>query len=247
LELRNAQSVAAGNVLTFANNGTGSDRLKVVYAGAGSDLGNLLVQADATIDLGTNNTAEIRFGSATGWTAGKILTIANSTGGGKLYILSPTGVDLSQIKSLENPTWPASIDAYGLVTFTDPTPSGTTFTSWLEGTTATDELLLQYAFGAVSATQPVAHAYLPQASVTGGDLVLTYYVRQGALGLNVVPELSENLAAVGAGFAPSDTIIKTEHETTSVGGVNLQRRTASVLVETGKPKKFLHLKATQSQ
>jgi len=246
LELRNAQSVAAGNVLTFANNGTGSDRLKVVYAGAGSDLGNLLVQADATIDLGTDNTAEIRFGSATGWTAGKILTIANSTGGGKLYILSPTGVDLSQIKSLENPTWPASIDTNGLVTFTAPTPSGTTFTSWLEGTTATDELLLQYAFGAVSATQPVAHAYLPQASVTGGDLVLTYYVRQGALGLNVVPELSENLAAVGAGFAPSDTIIKTEHETTSVGGVNLQRRTASVLVETGKPKKFMHLKATQS-
>ena len=247
LELRNAQSLAAGNVLTLANNGTGSDRLKVAYAGAGSDLGNLLVQADATIDLGTDNTAQIRFGSATGWTASKILTVANSTGGGKLYVLSPTGVDLSQIKSLENPTWPASIDAYGLVTFTDPTPSGTSFTSWLEGTTATDQLLLQYAFGAVSATQTVAHAYLPQASVTGGDLVLTYYVRQGALGLSVVPELSENLAAVGAGFAPSDTIIKNEYETTSVGGVNLQRRTASVLVEIGKPKKFLHLKVTQSQ
>jgi autotransporter-associated beta strand protein len=247
LELQNAQSLAAGNVLTLPNSGTGSGRVKVAYAGVGSDLGNLTLGADATIDLGTDNTAEIRFGSATGWTADKILTVANSIGGGKMYILSPTGVDLSQIKSLENPTWPASIDTNGLVTFTAPTPSGTTFTSWLEGTTATDELLLQYAFGAVSATQPVAHAYLPQASVTGGDLVLTYYVRQGALGLNVVPELSENLAAVGAGFAPSDTIIKTEHETTSVGGVNLQRRTASVLVETGKPKKFLHLKATQSQ
>ncbi len=247
LELRNAQSVAAGNVLTFANNGTGSDRVKVVYPGAGSELGNLLVQADATIDLGTDNTAQIRFGSATGWTAGKILTIANSTSGGKMYILSSAGLDLNQIKSLENPLWPASLDANGLLTFMSPTPPGTTFTTWLVGTNATDELLLQYALGAVSATQPVAHAYLPQASVTGGDLVLTYYVRQGALGLNVVPELSENLAAVGAGFAPSDTIIKTEHETTSVGGVNLQRRTASVLVETGKPKKFLHLKVTQSQ
>ena len=70
LELRNAQSLAAGNVLTLANNGTGSDRVKVAYAGAGSDLGNLLVQADATIDLGTDNTAQIRFGSAIGWTAG---------------------------------------------------------------------------------------------------------------------------------------------------------------------------------
>jgi hypothetical protein len=72
-----------------------------------------------------------------------------------------------------------------------------------------------------------------------------YYVRQGATGLNVVPEVSENLAGVGAGFAPSVTIIETAHETTSVGGIDLQRRTASVLVESGKPKKFLRLKVTQ--
>ena len=123
LELKNAQSLAAGNVLTLPNSGTGSGRVKVAYAGAGSDLGNLLVQADATIDLGTDNTAQIRFGSATGWTAGKILTIANSTGGGKMYILSPTGLDLNQIKSLEHPTWPASLDTNGLLTFTNPAPA----------------------------------------------------------------------------------------------------------------------------
>jgi hypothetical protein len=131
LELQNAQGLAAGNVLTFPNSGTGSGRVKVAYTGAGSNLGNLLVQADATIDLGTDNTAQIRFGSATGWTAGKILTIANSTGGGKMYILSPTGLDLNQIKSLENPTWPASLESNGLLVFTNPAPvnSAPTITS----------------------------------------------------------------------------------------------------------------------
>ena len=250
LELKHPKSLAAGNTLTFPANATVLPRVKVAYAGAGSDLGNLLVQVDTTIDLGTDSTAEIRFGSATGWTAAKILTVANSTGGGKLYILSPTELDLSQIKSLENPTWPASIDANGLVTFTAPTPSGTTFTSWLEETTATGELLLQYAFGAGSATQPVARAYLPQASVTGGNLVLNYYVRQGTQGLDVVPELSTNLAAVNGGFAPSDpispSITDVGHETSDLGGVIVQRRTATVPIESGAAKKFLRVRVTQN-
>ena len=250
LELRNAQSLAAGNALAVPANATMLPRVKVAYAGAGSDLGNLALGADATIDLGTDSTAEIRFGSATGWTAAKILTVANSTGGGKMYILSPAGLDLAQIKSLENPTWPASIDANGLVTFTAPTPSGTTFTSWLEGTTATDELLLQYAFGAGSATQPVAHAYLPQASVTGGNLVLTYYVRQGAVGLNVVPELSTNLVGVNGGFSPSDpispSITDVGYEISDVEGVFVQRRTATVSIESGAAKKFLRVRVTQN-
>ena len=250
LELRNAQSLAAGNALAVPANATMLPRVKMAYAGAGSDLGNLLIQADATIDLGTDNRAEIRFGSATGWTAAKILTVANSTGGGKMYILTPATVDLAQIKSLENPTWPASIDANGLVTFTAPTPSGTTFTSWLEGTTATDELLLQYAFGAVSATQHVAHAYLPQTSVTGGNLILTYYVRQGAVGLDVVPELSTNLVGVNGGFAPSDpispSITDVGYEISGVEGVFLQRRTATVPIESGVAKKFLRVRVTQN-
>ncbi|HBZ84741.1 MAG TPA: hypothetical protein DEO44_03280, partial [Verrucomicrobia subdivision 6 bacterium] len=158
LELSDKHSLPAGSALTLAAN------LKVTYAEAGPDLGNLLVTANANMDLGTDNTAQIRFGSATGWTAGTTLTITNSTGGGKLYILDSTGLVSTQIVSAENPTSVASVDANGLVTFT--APAGTTFTTWLVGETATDDLLLQYAFGAVSPTQPVAPAYLPQASVT---------------------------------------------------------------------------------
>ena len=167
-----------------------------------------------------------------------------------MYILSPTGLDLSQIKSLENPTWPASLDANGLLTFTAPTPVGSTFTSWLGATPATSDLLLQYAFGAVSATQPVAPAYFPQASVTetGGvrSLVLTYYVRQGTQGLEVEPELSTDLSAANNGFAESVSITKSDHEISEVGGVSLQRKTASVSIESGAAKKFLRARVTQN-
>jgi hypothetical protein len=200
------------------------------------------------LDLGTDNTAQIRFGSATGWTAGTTLTITNSTGGGKLYILDSEGLDSAQIVSAENPTYVASVDDNGLVTFT--APAGTTFTTWLVGETATDDLLLQYAFGAVSPTQPVAPAYLPQASVTetGGDrlLVLTYYVRQGTQGLSVEPEFSTDLSVENGGFAESVSITKSAHEITEVGGVSLQRKTASVPIESGAAKKFLRVKVTQN-
>jgi autotransporter-associated beta strand protein len=125
LELRNAQSLATGNILIVPTNATLFPRVKVAYAGVGSDLGNLTLGADATIDLGTDNTAEIRFGSATGWTADKILTVANSISGGKMYIDSSVGLNLNQIKSLEEPTWPASLDANGLLTFTSPAPVNT--------------------------------------------------------------------------------------------------------------------------
>jgi autotransporter-associated beta strand protein len=250
LELRNAQSLASGNSLTVPASGNGLARVKVAYAGAGLDLGNLLVQVDATIDLGTDNTAQIRFATATNWTPGTALTITNSTGGGKLYILDATGLNLTQIVSAENPTYVASVDANGLVTFTAPPLAGSTFASWLGSTPATSDLLLQYAFGAASATQPVARAYLPQASVTGGNLVLTYYVRQGMQGLDVLPELSTNLAGVNGGFAPSDpispSITDVGHETSDLGGVIVQRRTATVPIESGAAKKFLRVRVTQN-
>jgi autotransporter-associated beta strand protein len=125
LKLEHAQSLAVGNVLTFPASGTGSGLVKVAYAGSGSDLGNLLLQANATIDLGTDTTAQIRFSSATGWTADKILSIANSSGGGKLYILDTNNVALSQIKSVENPAYEPSLAADGLLSFTAPAPTNT--------------------------------------------------------------------------------------------------------------------------
>ena len=250
LELGNPSALAAGNYLKYESQASGTALVKVAYAVAGPDLGNLEVDVNGTLDLGTNSSAEIRFATATGWMAGATLTITNSTGGGKLYILDSEGLDSAQIVSAENPTYVASVDDNGLVTFTAPTPVGSTFTSWLGATPATSDLLLQYAFGAVSATQPVAPAYFPQASVTetGGvrSLVLTYYVRQGTQGLEVEPELSTDLGAANNGFAESVSITKSDHEISELGGVSLQRKTASVPIESGAAKKFLRARVTQN-
>jgi hypothetical protein len=128
------------------------------------------VQADATIDLGTDNTAQIRFGSATGWTAGKILTIANSTGGGKMYILSPTGLDLNQIKSLENPTWPASLDTNGLLTFTNPAPANTApVISSSQSFSVNENVSLATVVGTVVATDPDANSTLSGWTIVSGN------------------------------------------------------------------------------
>ena len=123
LELKNAQSLAAGNALTFGTSGTGLARVKLAYAGAGPNLGNLLVLTNASIDLGTNPSSQIRFGSATNWTnANIILTITNSPRGGQLYITNTNGVALSQIKSAENSNAIATLNSEGLLTFINPTP-----------------------------------------------------------------------------------------------------------------------------
>jgi large repetitive protein len=124
LELKHANSLAAGNYVKFESAATNGaiPLVKVSYPGNGPDLGNLQVVVDGTINLGTDPTASIRFATANTWTAGKILTVANSTGGGKMYILNSAGLDLSQIKSAENPAYLASLDANGLLTFTSPLP-----------------------------------------------------------------------------------------------------------------------------
>ena len=251
LVLANPVALAAGSYLKYESQAANDMALvKVAYAGAGPNLGNLDVDVSGAMDLGTNSLAQIRFATATNWTVGTTLTITNSTGGGKLYILDATSLNLTQIVSAENPTYVASVDANGLVTFIPPPPAGSTFASWLGSTSETSDLLLQYAFGSVSATQLVARAYLPQASVTGGNLVLTYYVRQGTQGLNVVPELSTNLAGVNGGFTPSDpispSITDVGYETSNVEGVFVQRRTATVPIENGAARKFLRVRVTQN-
>ncbi len=116
LQLSSASALSSGNV-SFTSDGVGSGVIKLAYAGNGPALGNLLVQGNATIDLGTTADASITFATASGWTAGTVLTVSNSATG-KLYIVDGTGLDLTQVVSLETPLVAATRDSVtGLISF----------------------------------------------------------------------------------------------------------------------------------
>jgi autotransporter-associated beta strand protein len=125
LVLKNRYALASGNSVIFPTNGTGFGKITVGYAGVGSDLGNLLVSTNASIDLGANTNSQIRFASATNWgsNTNSILTIVNSSGGGQLYIINTNGVALNQIKSAKNSNATAILNSEGLLTFTNPAPT----------------------------------------------------------------------------------------------------------------------------
>jgi len=125
-------------------------------------------------------------------------------------------------------------------------PAGTIYNDWLSanGGTASDAAFLDYVFGA--ATPGALPASLkPTVAVTGGNLVLTYYVRQGTLGLTVAAQTSANLATGEAGWSTSGVIdVPVGEPTTAVNGVRVQQRTASVSVSGGR--KFLRIQAVQA-
>ncbi len=109
LQLGHASALASSGNVAFTSNGVGTGAIKLAYSGSGPTLGNLLVQRNATIDLGATAGASITFATAAGWTAGTTLTVANSATA-SLYILNATGLDLAQIVSFEMPFIAATHD-----------------------------------------------------------------------------------------------------------------------------------------
>jgi hypothetical protein len=101
---------------------------------------------------------------------------------------------------------------------------------------------LDYVFGA--ATPGTLDLSLrPTVAVTGGNLVLTYNVRQGTVGLIVTPKTSADLAAVPSGWVTTDVIVADVGAAREVNGVIVQQKTASVPVSGAK--KFLRVEAVQ--
>ena len=124
-------------------------------------------------------------------------------------------------------------------------PAGTTYSGWLSGNggTASDTAFLNYVFGAVTAGTLDA-SLKPSVAVTGGNLFLTYHVRQGTLGLTVTAQSSSDLAAGAAGWGTSGVTDVAVGTPRTVNGVSVQQRTASVSASGGK--KFLRIQAVQA-
>ena len=125
------------NTPTVLDGGT----LTVSYASGDSDIiGNLSITANSLIDLGTGTSGStLKFASGTNW-SNKILTVANSSTGAKLYITNTANVATNQIKSAENPTATASLASDGLLSFSNSVaaPSGLSYTpSTLSATVGT--------------------------------------------------------------------------------------------------------------
>jgi hypothetical protein len=121
-------------------------------------------------------------------------------------------------------------------------PAGTTYSGWLGAASPSDAAFLDYVFGA--ATPGTLDLSLrPTVAVTGGNLVLTYNVRQGTVGLIVTPKTSADLAAVPSGWVTTDVIVADVGAAREVNGVIVQQKTASVPVSGAK--KFLRVEAVQ--
>ena len=122
-------------------------------------------------------------------------------------------------------------------------PAGTTYSGWLSGGTASDTAFLDYVFGA-TAPGALDSSLKPTVAVTGGNLVLTYNVRQGTLGLTVTAQSSSDLATGAAGWGTSGVTDVAVGTPRTVNGVSVQQRTASVSASGGK--KFLRIQAVQA-
>ncbi|MCX8497301.1 MAG: autotransporter-associated beta strand repeat-containing protein [Akkermansiaceae bacterium] len=140
LQLGNKDSIASGvNVLFPLDSSFGPGTLKLAYSGD-SSLGTIQLSDNATINLGSISGSSVTFASHN-FTAGKKLTVANSSVG-KLYITSLASTTdstvLAAVVSAENPSYPASFDSNGLLSFVNPTPpSG--FSSWIAGFSVADK------------------------------------------------------------------------------------------------------------
>jgi len=122
-------------------------------------------------------------------------------------------------------------------------PAGTTYSGWLSGGNASDAAFLDYVFGAFTAGT-LDPSLKPTVAVIGGNLVLTYNVRQGTVGLTVTAQTSSDLATGAAGWGTSGVTDVAVGSPRTVNGVSVQQRTASVSASGGK--KFLRIQAVQA-
>jgi hypothetical protein len=129
------------------------------------------------------------------------------------------------------------------VTVNPATPSGSSFSGWLGTNNPSAALLMQYAYGAASASNTANRSNLPSSVLSNNSLVMTYYVRKEATNPNLVtPQVHTNLSdASGWGALASSNIATVA--TNTVDGVEVVQKKATVPVEGTR--KFLRLKIAE--
>lgn len=131
----------------------------------------------------------------------------------------------------------------GTLTINPAAPADSSFSGWLSGNSPSAALLLQYAYGAASASSAVSSSNYPSMTLSNSNLVLTYYVRKNATNLNLVtPEVATSLATNSWSNVAAGNITDLSTNTTGDGVEVIQRR-ASVPVDGGR--KFLRLKVSE--
>jgi len=121
-------------------------------------------------------------------------------------------------------------------------PLGTTYSSWLGAVAPSDAAFWDYVFGAAN-PGTLDPSLRPTIAITGGNLVLTYFVRQGTTGLTVTAKTSADLATGASGWAIAGITDVAVGGPRTVNGVSVQQRTASVAASGAK--RFLKLEAVQ--
>jgi hypothetical protein len=150
-------------------------------------------------------------------------------------IFTPSGADADN--------WDPSANTNVSVTVNPATPSGSSFSGWLGTNNPSAALLMQYAYGAASASNTANRSNLPSSVLSNNSLVMTYYVRKEATNPNLVtPQVHTNLSdASGWGALASSNIATVA--TNTVDGVEVVQKKATVPVEGTR--KFLRLKIAE--
>jgi autotransporter-associated beta strand protein len=217
------------------------------------------VSADATYNLASSTPTAFTIAKATptvsvaptasAVTVGAQLSTSNLSGGtatvaGTFAWTTPSTV-VSATTSYPVTFTPTDSLNYNTVSTQANVSTGSTYSGWLSGNggSASNSAFLDYVFGAVTAGTLDA-SLKPTVAVIGGNLVLTYNVRQGTSGLTVIAQTSADLATGALGWGTSGVTDVAVGTPRTVNGVSVQQRTASVSTSGGK--KFLRVKAEQA-
>ena len=250
-------ATVSGNIVTIV--GAGSTVITASQAGGANYNAAVAVPQTLTVNnagqtitfasLSAKTYGDAPFNLAATTTSGLAVAYVSSntsvaTVSGNIVTIVGAGSTVITASQAGGDNYNAAVAVPQTLTVNPATPAGTTYSGWLSGGTASDAAFLDYVFGAVTpGTLPAS--LKPTVAVTGGNLVLTYYVRQGTLGLTVTTQARASLAAGSTDWSTDGvTDIAVGGPTTAINGVSVQQRTASVSASGGRM--FLRAKAEQA-